>query len=211
LAGVIVGVLAANAAILALWIGLSPWIAAGLTLTVQIVVTGAMHEDGLADCADGFWGGWTVDERLEIMRDSRIGTYGVIALVLSLLFRWSLIHGLVAGGYLFGPLVAIAALSRVPMVALMYWLHPSRPHGLSHSTGRTNADVVILASATALLIAVFFAGFVAIPLAVITAVFAWLVAKVALAKIGGQTGDVLGASQQLTEIALLAGFSVILL
>jgi len=87
-AGFVIGALMALIASMALWLGLSAPIAAGLALTAGVIVTGAMHEDGLADSADGLWGGWEPAGRLEIMKDSHIGVYGVCALVLSLLLRW---------------------------------------------------------------------------------------------------------------------------
>jgi len=87
LAGLVVGALAGLVAQVALWLGLPPSIAALLALAAMIAITGALHEDGLADSADGLWGGWDRARRLEIMKDSRIGTYGVLALGLTLLLR----------------------------------------------------------------------------------------------------------------------------
>ncbi len=69
-----------------------------MSLGLLAMMTGAMHEDGLADTVDGFWGGWTVQRRLEIMKDSHIGSYGVIALVLSLGLRWMALSAAVRGG-----------------------------------------------------------------------------------------------------------------
>ncbi len=123
-AGALVGLLAAAAAWIALWIGLPVGVAAGVALTAQIMLTGALHEDGLADCADGFWGGSDRQKRLIIMADSQVGSYGVIALCLSLMFRWLLLFSLFEAGHLIGPLIAAAALSRLPMVGLMAWLPP---------------------------------------------------------------------------------------
>ena len=204
LAGALVGVMAALAGWIALGLGLPVGLAAGLALTTQIVATGAMHEDGLADCADGFWGGHDSDQRLEIMRDSRIGTYGVIAICLSILLRWSMLAALFSAGAIVGPIIAAAALSRVPLVALMCWLKPARTGGLSASVGRPEPETLVLAAAVALLLALLFTGFAALPAAAIAALIGWGVARVALAKIQGQTGDVLGASQQLAEIGILA-------
>lgn len=200
LAGAVVAVLAGITAKLALMIGLPFAAAAGLALTAQIMLTGALHEDGLADCADGFWGGSTQERRLEIMKDSAIGTYGTLALVLSVLLRWSLLTALFATGSVFGPLLAIAALSRVPMVALMFEMQPARSEGLSAGVGRPSIDTLILAAAAGLLTAFIFAGFAAIPAALVIAGSGLGLRQIAIAKIGGQTGDVLGASQQIAEI-----------
>ncbi len=98
LVGVVVGGLGAVTGALALWLGLPAPLAAGLVLLAMIAVTGALHEDGLADTADGFWGGWDRARRLEIMKDSQIGSYGVIALILSLGLRWSALGVLIAHG-----------------------------------------------------------------------------------------------------------------
>ena len=87
LAGLIVGTLAAGIGIAALPLGAG--IAAACAMGAQAMLTGAMHEDGLADCADGFWGGWTRERRLAIMKDSAIGTYGTMALLITGLIRWS--------------------------------------------------------------------------------------------------------------------------
>ena len=82
LAGMAVGLLGAAAGGLVLWLGVAPAAAAAIAIAAQIFATGALHEDGLADSADGLWGGWDKARRLAIMKDSRIGTYGVLALVL---------------------------------------------------------------------------------------------------------------------------------
>ncbi|MFT7596440.1 MAG: adenosylcobinamide-GDP ribazoletransferase, partial [Paracoccaceae bacterium] len=89
LVGLVVALLAGGMGWAALRLGLPASIAAGLVLGAQIMLTGAMHEDGLADTADGLWGGFNADRRLEIMKDSAIGTYGVLALILSLGLRWA--------------------------------------------------------------------------------------------------------------------------
>ena len=71
-----------------LTLGFDSGVISAVLIITLIFLTGAMHEDGLADTSDGFWGGWNRDARLEIMKDSRIGTYGVIALIFSILLRW---------------------------------------------------------------------------------------------------------------------------
>lgn len=203
-AGAIIGAIAALFALFALWLGLPSATAAAIALAAQIILTGALHEDGLADCADGFWGGYEPERRLEIMKDSAIGTYGTLALLLSVLLRWSLLSVLFATGSVFAPLVVAGALSRLPMVALMRYLDGARSQGLSASTGIPSQDTLMLSAAAAMLIAVLFSGFFAILTAVAVAIAGLVTARIAIAKIGGQTGDVLGASQQLAEIAALA-------
>ncbi|MGR3617906.1 MAG: adenosylcobinamide-GDP ribazoletransferase [Roseovarius sp.] len=184
----------------ALPVGLSA--AAGLA--VMILVTGAMHEDGLADTADGLWGGWDRARRLEIMKDSRIGTYGVIALILSLLARWSLLVALIGAGAFWPALVAAALLSRVPMVFVMAMLDPARPGGLSRAVGQPPLGAAWGALALALIPALLLCGGAAVWAVIGIALLTLGIAAIAQAKIGGQTGDILGASQQLAEIAALA-------
>ncbi len=192
LAGAIVGGLAALGGSIALALGLPTGVVAGIVLAAGIVLTGALHEDGLADCADGFWGGWDRARRLEIMKDSHIGSYGVLALGLSLILRWSALSALIAAGHLWGPIIAAAALSRVPMTGVMHALPNARGSGLSQSTGRPAQGGAVIA-------------------AVLAAALAGLAAAaIARARIGGQTGDVLGATQQLAEIAALAALAAVL-
>ena len=118
LAGLAVALPACVLGALALAAGLPAGPAAGLVMTVQVLLTGAMHEDGLADVADGFWGGFTRERRLEIMKDSRIGAYGVLALVLILILRWSALTALIGAGGIWA-LAGVAAPSRAPMAVLM--------------------------------------------------------------------------------------------
>ena len=174
-------------------------------LAVGVIITGAMHEDGLADCADGFWGGWDRARRLEIMKDSSVGVYGVIALGLGLLLRWqALILLLDAGGY-WAALAAVAATSRASMVVLMNRLPNPRAGGLSHSVGRPSTQATWLAIGIAAVICLF-VGHLGIVIWV--AAGCTLCAALSHRKIGGQTGDVLGATQQITEIIALCVIAV---
>jgi len=200
------GLVPAGLAALAIWLasGLGAGVAAALGLAVSVMVTGALHEDGLADTADGLWGGWTAERRLEIMKDSRIGTYGVIALVLALLARWSLIAGLVGTGAALPVLLAAGMLSRVLMVALMAWMAPARPGGLSRTVGRPPMQAAWVGGSIALILALVLCGGAALWALLAALTLAAGMGRIASAKIGGQTGDILGASQQLAEIAALA-------
>lgn len=206
LVGAVVALLAGTAGLLALGLGLPGAAAAGLVLAVQIVITGAMHEDGLADAADGLWGGWSRERRLEIMRDSAIGTYGVLALILSLGLRWVSLGALLAGGGI-APLIAAAAVSRGLMPALMTALPHARDDGLSRSVGAPGWPVSAVAAGLALAIALMAGGGAAIVPITLGCAGAALVALIARARIGGQTGDILGATQQAAETAMLLGFA----
>lgn len=191
LAGLIPGLL--GAAVLAS--GLPVMLAAGLALAAQVVVTGALHEDGLADVADGFWGGRTHARRLEIMRDSRIGSYGTLALIVAAGLRWQAMA-------LAGPvaLILAAVASRVAPVALMAALPPARGDGMGHAARAVTAGPLAAACVIGLGPLLFVGGTLPILVAVMAVAALGLIAR---RKIGGQTGDVLGAGQQLAEIALL--------
>ncbi|MDH5797217.1 MAG: adenosylcobinamide-GDP ribazoletransferase [Paracoccaceae bacterium] len=211
LAGALVAILASLVGWLSLWLGVPAASAAGLALAVQVIATGAMHEDGLADCADGFWGGWHQQQRLEIMKDSRIGTYGVVALLLGLGLRWSLMAALFSGGWVLAPLMVAGVLSRAPMAMLMNMLPPARDDGLSKNVGRPDGDIVLAGWSVALIVALLYAGFAAITIALACVGAALGMAALAQNRVGGQTGDILGACQQLCEIATLAVFAAIFL
>ena len=203
LVGVIVGAIAALVAAIALDFTGMPAIAAGFALLSMAACTGALHEDGLADTVDGFWGGWQAERRLEIMKDSRIGTYGVLALVFSAGLRWVALTAVIAGGGLVAALLALCLLSRAPMVAMMYLLPNARSRGLSQGVGRPGQSTTLLALGLALSIGFLLIGFSAIWAALALAVVLFVMLGLARAKIGGQTGDVLGATQQISEIAIL--------
>ena len=182
--------------------GLPPAVAAGLVLAVQVTLTGAMHEDGLADSADGLWGGHSPARRLEIMKDSRIGSYGVLALILSTGLRWTALTGLIAAGA-WGAPVAAALLSRAGMPALMAALPNARGDGLSRTVGRPPRIAVRGAVGLALILALIAAGLPGLLAALWAALAVLATGALARAKLGGQTGDILGATQQTAEIAAL--------
>lgn len=198
------------AALVATWLGATPGIAAGLALATQIAMTGALHEDGLADTADGFWGAHEPARRMEIMKDSRSGAFGVIALVLSLMMRWSALSLMIGAGWVLAPLVAAGALSRAVPAVLMAALPNARGTGLSFDSGRPGQDAATLAAAVAFALAFVFTGWASLAGAFWAALAAIGLAWLASRKIGGQTGDVLGAGQQLAELAALAAFAATL-
>jgi adenosylcobinamide-GDP ribazoletransferase len=201
--GAALGVLAALLALMALWLGLTPGVVAVLVLALGALLTGGLHEDGLSDTADGLFGGWTRDRRLEIMKDSRVGSYGVLALVLVTLARWSALTTVLATG---SPwvLVAVGALSRAPMALVMAVLPNARGTGLSHATGRPTAQGALVGAALSIVCAILFAGWAALAMLGAVVLTSALLARSANRRIGGQTGDILGAAQQLAEAAALA-------
>lgn len=187
----------------ALAIGLAAPLAALVILLACIVTTGAMHEDGLADSIDGLWGGWDPARRLAIMRDSHIGSYGVIALALSLAARWAALSLMLEADLVFAPLIAAAVLSRGAMPVLMASQPHARRDGLSHAQGRASGERAALGLLFAVVLAVAAGGASALlPAAVMLLIWR----QITTAKIGGQTGDTLGAAQQIIEITTLFAF-----
>lgn len=197
--GLCVSAVAVTAGIIASGLGVGSGSIAALVLAVQAALTGALHEDGLADCADGFFGGRDKARRLEIMKDSHIGSFGALALILGVLARWSALTALVAVDR-WEFVLAAGAMSRAPMAVLMTVLPNARGSGLSASVGAPPAWAAGVAVALSLGLALLLAGPTGLAMALAVALVCLGLAVVAKAKIGGQTGDVLGAGQQLAEI-----------
>ncbi|GAB4392593.1 MAG: hypothetical protein Tsb0032_08840 [Kiloniellaceae bacterium] len=204
LVGLAIGLLAALAFALADWLALPAFAAALAALTVSILMTGALHEDGLADVADGFGGGRDRARKLAIMRDSRIGSYGVIALVLVLAARGGSLTTIAEPCAAAAALVAAHALSRAGLAPLMWALPNARGEGLAAAAGRPGGGDALVSltiglAATALLLD----AAVALVAILACAVVQSGLALQARRQIGGVTGDVLGAAQQLGEAAVL--------
>ncbi len=203
IAGLVLGAVTGAGAMVFLWLGLPIPLAALLTLTLQVLLTGALHEDGLADCADGLWGGYTRERRLEIMKDSRIGAYGVIAIALSLAARLFAIIIVLGAAFPLLSIMAVAVISRLPMAILIGTLPNARGSGLAQSVGQPPLMTVWASVTLALMISGLLLGAALLPVLIWVSLTTLTVALVARQKIGGQTGDILGASQQLAEIASL--------
>lgn len=206
LVGLVIGLIAAMGGLGVWMLGATPAVAAAVVIALQMALTGALHEDGLADTADGLWGGRDREGRLGIMRDSRIGTYGAAALTLSILLRWSLIATALIQGDLIGVVVTAAIVSRAPMAVLMRWLPPARTDGLSRGTGVPGPAAALVAVALAILVLMPWGGH-GLVAAILVVGALWVTGRLARARLGGQTGDVLGAVQQLSEIAVLAALT----
>jgi adenosylcobinamide-GDP ribazoletransferase len=203
--GVTIAAVATSIGTIGLAAGLPAPLAAGLVLGALMLSTGALHEDGLADVADGFWGAFTAEQRLTIMKDSQIGTYGTLALIVVTGLRWTAIATLLVVTPV--AILCSAALSRTMMPLLMRTLPPARDNGLSLSVGRPEWTPVLAGLALALLFSVVWMAFGAL-LALGSAMLVTLMmSALAKAKIKGQTGDVLGAMQQLSETAVLCVLS----
>ena len=209
LVGALIGLAAAAVYALGLTLGLAPLAAAVVAIGATVALTGALHEDGLADCADGFGGGRDCAAKLAIMRDSRIGTYGVLALMIAVALKAAALADLGAADAC-AALVAAHAASRAAMPLLMTLLEPARTDGLAAGLGRPPELVI----AQAVILGVLLCGLAAGPFAGIVALsFAALalagLEALARRQIGGYTGDVLGAAQQVTETAILLALSAV--
>jgi adenosylcobinamide-GDP ribazoletransferase len=204
LVGAGIGALCALAYFIAGLCGLADPIAALLALGAGIGLTGAFHEDGLADTVDGFGGGRDRDRKLAIMRDSRHGTFGIIALVLGLGLRAAALAALGDPVHAALGLVAAHAVSRGALPALMRLLPPARTDGLGAAAGRPSIAVAAAAAAIGVVVALALLGpLTGLAALLLTATALALAAMLARRQIGGYTGDVLGFFQQIGEIAML--------
>ena len=205
-----VGLLVGGIGALVYWLALHLWpqpVAVLLSMAATLYATGAFHEDGLSDTADGLGGGWDKARILAIMKDSRVGSYGVVALVLALLGKFALLSGIDAA-LVPAALLAGHAVSRFGATLIMATLDYARDDESSKSrpaTHRPSLASLLLAAGFALLpllllpLAKALAGIVLAALAA-----TWLAAKFQR-WLGGYTGDCLGAVQQVTEVLFYLG------
>jgi len=199
----IVGALVAAIGVVVRW-ALVPWLDTPLAtiaaITAMVLTTGAFHEDGLADAADGLWGGRTPEERLRIMRDSRLGTYGTAALVLLFATKLAALGPMTAGAFA-ATVVPAMVLGRASSLVLMRMIRPA-PDSLATLAGPPSPAGWAFAAVTS---AVSLAGFgpqAWLPLA--AAVLATMASVVIVRrKVGGINGDQLGAANQLVEVGVL--------
>ena len=177
--------------------------AAALALGAGALLTGALHEDGLADVADGFGGGRDIATKLEIMRDSRLGSYGALAMLVSFAAKLSAMAA-ISDGFMVQSVIAAHALGRAVLPWLSISLPYARKDGLAANAGQADGTVAMISAGLALVIALVALPFASALLAAIAAgVSAVVMARLAKWQIGGQTGDVLGAAEQVAETAIL--------
>lgn len=187
-----------------------------IALALMVLMTGALHEDGLADAADGLGGGRDREHALSIMKDSRIGSYGVVAMLLSFLLRAASLAALARLDSSLAAVSMLAAACVSRSIMIWHWsaLTPARTNGVAVAIGapeRTARNVALFTGGLMGLV------FVASHLGVMVAIFVLLVAAIAgqlftafvRRKLGGHTGDTIGATQQVSEIVLLATLALI--
>ncbi|MGY3081066.1 adenosylcobinamide-GDP ribazoletransferase [Bradyrhizobium sp. LM6.10] len=203
-AGLAVGLTGGLVYAIASRFGLTPNLAALLALATTALVTGALHEDGLADTADGLGGGRTRERKLEIMRDSRIGTYGVCALILSFGLRWSALAAIANPWAVMLALCAAHIAARAGVPAFMSLVAPARTDGLSASAGSPPGRSIAIAIAVGTLaLALTLGPGKALVSLILLSLAGLMLARLAIRQIGGQTGDILGAFEQTGEILIL--------
>jgi len=208
LVGVLVGAIAA----LAFWLSqlvLPVSLAVLISMGVSIYLTGAFHEDGLADAADGLGGGWHKEQVLTIMQDSRIGSYGAVALLMVLLTKFQALTHI---GTMLLPMVLIAghALSRFAGVLVIYTQRYVRAEGKSKPLAtHLSRQQLLVASIFGLLPLILFVAYLGqwqllVSILPVMAAWSWF-SRLLKRRLGGYTGDCLGAMQQITELAFYLG------
>jgi len=204
----IVGVLVGGLGALTYWtahlLGLTAASCAALTLAATLAATGCLHEDGLADTADGFGAGASRERKLEIMHDSRIGAYGSCALIVSILLRWSAVASLGDALHVTAALIAAHVAARGTLPAFMRLVPRARRDGLSAGAGAPTRATASIAACLGLLALGLTLGTVPALVAVsLIGLAGVLMGWLCIRQIGGQTGDVLGALEQVCEILIL--------
>jgi adenosylcobinamide-GDP ribazoletransferase len=185
-----------------------PALAAVLAFGATLLATGALHEDGLADTADGPGGGATRERALEIMRDSRIGTYGALALIVTLAARTASLAAIADPARTAPALVVSGALGRAFILPLVLLLSPARPGGVAATLRERNpVNVACGLIVPTVIICALLRG-TAVPVCVAALVATCVLGIAARRRLGGYTGDVLGAGVVLAESAALAAIAL---
>lgn len=198
------------------WAGVPAAVAATLAVGVMVWITGALHEDGLSDVADGFGGGGDKEAKLEIMRDSRLGAYGALTLAVVTVARIAAVATIAAVdvGAAIGAMIAAATWSRALFAPTMRWIEPARDDGLGAQAGTPSEGDswkgMGLAALLVLLVLMTPAGAGTLVVLAAGGAGAFAVGLIALRQIGGYTGDVLGAAQQVAEAAALVAASAVI-
>ncbi len=209
--GLAVGLIGALAYWLLHGLGVPAWLAASWAFAAMLAVTGVFHEDGLADTADGFGGGRTRERKLDIMRDSRIGSYGAVALGLSLLIRIGALASLERPHAVLVALIAAAMTGRAGMIVPLLFLPPARTDGMASGMGHVpNWSAALGLGLVGLALPFLLPAGGAFAAAVVALAVSLALTQLARAQIGGHTGDVLGAAEVAVECAILTALTTVL-
>ena len=215
----LVGMCVGSYAAVVLWLSvmvLPLTVAVALSIFASILVTGAFHEDGLSDFVDGMGGGYTREKILAIMKDSHVGAYGVIAIVLALLLKYQALLALSGShslAYVFAALIAAHAISRLMAVSIIMTQQyvrdddTARAKLVAQGLSKASFAIAVLTGGASVAL-LFVAGIAwasivsALAIALLLRIYlGWQMQK----KLGGYTGDCLGAVQQITEIGFYLG------
>jgi adenosylcobinamide-GDP ribazoletransferase len=174
-----------------------------LSMAATLFVSGGFHEDGLADCADGFGGGQTVDEVLRIMKDSRLGSFAVLTLFSVLAIKAASLVALAEAGKLVGALLFAHVLSRWFAISFMFDLVYVRSQGKAQPLARQMTRAEFLLAGLPVLPLFLFCSWASLLMLIVVLLVLKLAATLWLKRhLGGYTGDVLGGLQQLSELAV---------
>ena len=215
LVGGLIGVTTASVMIIFMKLGINSLLAAFLALGLEAYITGAFHEDAFADTCDALGGGWTRERVLEIIRDSCLGTYGTIALVIGVPIRALAIEAATAGGipWVFASIVAAAMLARLVIVVLMATTSPipsrhSQARDVSGTQPATRVLVSMVLGLPFLIAWCVQSPWTVVVSILVCAVMAIWYRQMILRRIGGTTGDTLGAIGFLSQLVILVGASI---
>lgn len=213
LAGLVVAIAPALLFWLAVAVHLPSMLAAILALAALALITGAMHEDGLADTVDGLAGGRSLDQKLAIMRDSRLGTFGALALLFSVLIRAGALAAILYAGAISAAATILMAAIISRSMALWHWnaTLPARSDGMARAAGRPDWLALAIglgAGAVAALVLLLLFGLPGLIGVLLAALATGVFTGICIRQIGGHTGDTIGAAQQIAETALLLGLTI---
>ncbi|MFC4351904.1 adenosylcobinamide-GDP ribazoletransferase [Fodinicurvata halophila] len=204
LAGLLIGLAGGAIYALAIWVSLPPLVSALLALATMMKLTGALHEDGLADMSDALGAPVERARRLEIMHDSRIGTAGALALIVTVAVKAAALAELAEIEEVVAALIIAAAASRAVLSLAAFFTTPARSDGLGAAMGEPSGAVVLWACGLAVLISLLFSSFgFTFALLGLIALYCLVFLIVVRKVFGGYTGDTMGALQQTVDVLVL--------
>jgi adenosylcobinamide-GDP ribazoletransferase len=200
LVGIFIGAVGGAVFSVGSFLTLPPLISAICAVAAMVMATGGLHEDGLADTADGLGGGRSRERKLDIMRDSRIGSFGALALILSVTLRVAAASTLAQPAPVITALIVAAVAGRGAMILPLLALQPARNDGLAAPLAATSRSRLWIGLLLTTFVALLPHG---LPAWLAAAAAGCFVAWLARRQIGGYTGDILGAVEQVAECAAM--------
>ena len=207
--GALIGLIGGTVFLLCSEIGFSPGVCAILAVLSLILATGGLHEDGLADTFDGCFGGYDKTTRLNIMRDSQVGAFGIIALIFSIYLRCIVFIDLSELGLVFIGFIVSGAISRGILPLSTIFLDPARVNGMASKMGKFSPDLSLLSAGLSVVIMMLLIDVLVVIFICVVVLFAVGIFMIIVKRLlGGYTGDTLGAYQQIAEIVTLLAIGV---